>query len=178
MGIGNSSSASALFALLLDKDGASTVGKGTGAEGELLDRKREIIRKSVEFHKQLWNGTAFDALCRVGGYEIAGMTGFILGCASMKKPVVVDGFITTASALVAIKLAPAVKDYLFFGHVSNEQFHRSVLSETGSDAILQLEMRLGEGTGAALSMHIIEQALNCYHQMATFSSAKVTNRAS
>lgn len=176
MGIGNTSSASAFFALMMNVDGASTVGRGTGAQGELLERKRCIIDKAVKFHKKEWDGTSIEALKRVGGFEIAGMTGFIIGCASKRVPVVVDGFITTAAALCAVRMVPDVKDYLFFGHASNEQFHRSVLKEIGAKPILELDMRLGEGTGAALAIQIIEQSLNCYHQMATFSSAGVSNR--
>lgn len=176
MGIGNTSSASAIFSLLFNKDGISTVGKGTGADGELLERKKQIINQAVQFHRASWNGTTFDALRRVGGYEIAGMAGFIIGSAARRNPVVVDGFIATAAALCAIGIAPRVRNYLYFGHVSDEKFHQNVLHETGVKAILQLNMRLGEGTGAALSIQLIEQALNCYHEMATFSSARVSNR--
>lgn len=178
MGIGNTSSASALYALLYNKDGASTVGRGTGADGELLEKKRLIVDDAVRFHRAQWDGTPLDAIRRVGGFEIAGMTGFILGCAAKRVPVVVDGFIATSAALCAIRIASQVKQYLFFGHVSNEQFHRNVLDEIGVCPILTLDMRLGEGTGAALAIQIIEQALNCYHEMATFSSAGVSNRDS
>ena len=176
MGIGNTSSASALYALIFNKEGELTVGRGTGADNDLLALKREIITRAVKFHRENWDGSISGALERVGGFEIAGMTGFILGCALRRKPVVIDGFIATAAALCAIGIAAGVRDYLFFGHVSNEQFHQEVLSLIGTDAILHLHMRLGEGTGAALAVQIIEQALNCYHGMATFSSAGVSNR--
>ncbi len=176
MGIGNTSSASALFALLLDKDSGETVGSGTGVSGDLLDEKLRIIDKALAFHRKQWDKSPVDALKRVGGFEIAGMTGYILGCASKGIPVVIDGFIATASALCSIKMKPNIKDYLFFGHVSSEKFHKYVLKELGVSAILNLGMRLGEGTGAILAMQIIEQALNCYHNMATFSSAGVANR--
>ncbi|MDG5816017.1 nicotinate-nucleotide--dimethylbenzimidazole phosphoribosyltransferase [Chitinispirillales bacterium ANBcel5] len=174
MGIGNTSSASALYALFLTIEGASTVGMGTGAVGELLQRKRRVIDEAVSFHKQSWDGSPVDALRRVGGFEIAAMTGYILGSAQKRIPVVIDGFIATASALAAIKITPGVKDYLFFGHVSDEQFHRRVIKELDVRPILELDMRLGEGTGAVLGIEIIEQALNCYHNMATFSSAGVS----
>ncbi len=176
MGIGNTSPASALVALLLGVDGATAVGRGTGADGDLLDQKRRVIHEAVKFHHGLWDGTAVDALARVGGFEIAGMAGFILGCAERRVPVVVDGFIATAAAFAAIHHTPAVADYLFWGHVSDEQFHQTVLEKIGARPLLQLGMRLGEGTGAVLALHVIEQALNCYHNMATFSSAGVTNR--
>lgn len=175
MGIGNTSSASALYALILEKNGSDAVGAGTGATGAVLEQKRRIIDAAVQFHREQWDKTAEDALRRVGGFEIAGMTGYILGCAAKRIPVVVDGFIATAAALCAVKMNPAVVDYLFFGHVSNEQFHKTVLVEMGVTALLNLGMRLGEGTGAVLAVQIIEQALNCYHNMATFSSAGVTN---
>lgn len=178
MGIGNTSSASALFSLLFNKDGNVTVGKGTGADGEILERKKNIINQAVQFHRKSWDGTAFSALQRVGGFEIAGMAGFIIGCAAKRTPVVIDGFISSAAAHCAIGIAPKIKSYLFFGHLSDEKFHYTVLHETGVKPILQLGMRLGEGTGAALAMQIIEQAMNCYHQMATFSSARITNRDS
>jgi len=178
MGIGNTSSASALYSLLFGKSALETVGRGTGSEGELLEKKRQTLDRAISFHRANWDGTAFDALQRVGGFEIAGMTGFCLGCAKKRIPVVVDGFIATAAALCAIKIHKNVKDYLFFGHVSDEQFHAFVLKELGVRPILSLNMRLGEGTGAVLATQIIEQALTCYHQMATFSSAGVSNRDS
>jgi nicotinate-nucleotide--dimethylbenzimidazole phosphoribosyltransferase len=174
MGIGNTSSASALVALVLGVDGSTAVGRGTGAEGELLDRKRRVIHEAVKFHRLQSEGSPMEA--QVGGFEIAGMVGFIFGCAQRRIPVVVDGFIATAAALVASEDQPSVKDYLFWGHVSEEQFHRSVLEKLGARPILQLGMRLGEGTGAVLALQVIEQALNCYHLMATFSSAGVSNR--
>lgn len=178
MGIGNTSAASALLALLLDKSAVSTVGKGAGADAQLLERKQRIIAEAVRFHREQWDGSPMDALRRVGGYEIAGMMGFILGCAQRRIPVVVDGFITTSSALCAVKMVPVVKEYLFFGHASDEHFHRTILRELQVRPILELDMRLGEGTGAVLAMQIIEQALHCYHTMATFTSAGVSNRDS
>ncbi|MEW5815552.1 MAG: nicotinate-nucleotide--dimethylbenzimidazole phosphoribosyltransferase [Spirochaetota bacterium] len=175
MGIGNSSSASALFSLLLDIDPEQTVGEGTGSRGKLFEHKKSVIARSVDFHRKEWDGTAFDALRRLGGFEIAGMTGLILAAAGSRIPVVVDGFIASAAALVAIKMEKKVTEYLFFSHASGEKFHKGFLAIIGKKPILDLDMRLGEGTGAALAMQIIMQALNCYHQMATFSSAGVSN---
>lgn len=176
MGIGNTSPASALYSLLLDIDPEKTVGAGTGAAGALLDNKKKVIREAVLFHRGSWNKTTFDALQRVGGFEIAGMAGFILGSALKRVPIVVDGFIASSAALVAMKMAPHVSDYLYFAHSSAESFHSGFLSAMNISPVLQLEMRLGEGTGSALAMHIISQAVNCYNQMATFSSAGISNK--
>lgn len=176
MGIGNTSPASALYSLLLDVDSDITVGAGTGATGELFNKKKKNIRESVLFHRSTWDKSAIEALERVGGYEIAGMSGFCIGSALKRVPVVVDGFIASAAALVSIKMIPAVRDYIFFAHSSAESFHEGFLKMLGIKPILSLNMRLGEGTGSALAMQIICQAMNCYHQMATFSSAGVSDK--
>jgi nicotinate-nucleotide--dimethylbenzimidazole phosphoribosyltransferase len=174
MGIGNTSSASALFSLLLDLAPEDTVGSGTGSVGALLEKKKQVVRDAVLFHRSEWDHTAVDAMRRVGGFEMAGMTGMILGGAQSRIPVVVDGFVATASALVAMKMEPVVKDYLFFAHASAEQFHKPFLTFQGIEPILSLGMRLGEGTGSALAMQVIAQAMECYHRMATFDSAGVS----
>ncbi len=176
MGIGNTSSASALIALLIGLDGAEAVGMGTGAQGKLLEHKTEVIGKAVRMHREQTDGTPLDMLCRVGGLEIAAMAGSIIGAASTRRPVVVDGFIATSAALAATRLAPNCRDYLIFGHVSSERFHRSVLEQLGARPLLDLGMRLGEGTGAVLALQIVEQAMHCYHYMATFASAGVSNK--
>lgn len=173
MGIGNSSSASALYSMLLSLDSNLTVGIGTGSTGNLLENKKRIIKQAVTFHFKQWNGDPINALSRVGGFEIAGMTGMILGGAASRIPVVVDGFIAGAAALVAMKIDSSIKDYLYFSHASAEQFHRAFLEMYNIRPVLNLDMRLGEGTGAALAMQIICQALKCYNEMATFSSAGV-----
>lgn len=173
MGIGNSSSASALYSMLLSLDPDITVGAGTGSAGNLLENKKRTIKQAVTFHLKQWNGDPLDALRRVGGFEIAGMAGMILGGAASRIPVVVDGFIAGAAALAAMKIDTSIKDYLYFSHASAEQFHRSFLGMYNIRPVLNLDMRLGEGTGAALAMHIIYQALRCYNEMATFSSAGV-----
>jgi nicotinate-nucleotide--dimethylbenzimidazole phosphoribosyltransferase len=176
MGIGNTSSASALYSLLLDLDPEDTIGAGTGSVGALLEKKKQVVREGVLLHRKEWDHTPLQALRRVGGFEIAGMTGMILGGAQNRIPVVIDGFVATAAALVAMKMEPAVKDYLFFAHASAEHFHRPFLASQGIEPILSLEMRLGEGTGSALAMQIIAQAMECYHRMATFDSAGVSGR--
>jgi nicotinate-nucleotide--dimethylbenzimidazole phosphoribosyltransferase len=177
MGIGNSASASALYALLLSIDGKETTGAGTGATGELLAHKKKVVAEAVSLHRSQWDRSPFDALRRCGGYEIAGITGLLIGAASRRIPVVIDGFICSAAALVAIRMCPQVGGYLFFSHVSEEQFHRTFLAGEKAFPLLDLGMRLGEGTGAVLAMQIIGQALACYHEMATFSSASVSNKA-
>lgn len=176
MGIGNTSSASALYSLLLDLDPDTTIGAGTGSVGPLLEKKKRIVREGVLFHRKEWDHTPFDALRRVGGFEIAGMTGMILGGARNRVPAVVDGFVATAAALAAMRMEPAAKDYLFFAHASAEQFHKPFLASQGIDPILSLDMRLGEGTGSVLAMQVIAQAMECYHRMATFESAGVSGK--
>ncbi len=173
MGIGNSSSASALYSMLLALESDITVGAGTGATGNLLENKKRIIKQSVTFHLKQWNGDPIDALRRVGGFEIAGMAGMIFGGAASRIPVVVDGFIAGAAALVAMNVDSSIKDYLYFSHASAEQFHQTFLEMFDIKPVLNLDMRLGEGTGAALAMQIICQALRCYNEMATFSSAGI-----
>jgi len=174
MGIGNSASASALYALLLDLNADTTTGAGTGSVGDLLVHKTVTIQKALDLHRKEWDFSPFDALRRCGGLEIAMISGMILGAASGRIPVVVDGFISGVAALCAIRLKPEVRDYLFFSHVSAEKFHREFYNREGIEPVFDLEMRLGEGTGAVIAMQIIFQALNCYHEMATFSSALVS----
>jgi nicotinate-nucleotide--dimethylbenzimidazole phosphoribosyltransferase len=176
MGIGNTSSASALYSLLLDLEPDDTIGEGTGSVGVLLERKKQVVRDAVLFHRRKWDRSPLEALRRVGGFEIAGMTGMIFGGAQSRIPVVVDGFVATAAALVAMKIMPEVKDYLFFAHASAEQFHKPFLASQGIEPILSLDMRLGEGTGSVLAMEIIAQAMECYHRMATFDSAGVSGK--
>lgn len=176
MGIGNTSSASAIYSLSLGLDAATTVGAGTGSTGEFLERKIEAVQKGIDLHKDAAGNDPFKILSCVGGYEIAGMTGMILGAASNRIPVVVDGFIASSAALIAMGLEAKTKDYLFFAHASAEKFHRHFLEKEGIQPILDLDMRLGEGTGAVLALQIIEQAMACYSHMATFSSAGVSNK--
>jgi len=175
MGIGNTSSASALYSIILDADPEETVGPGTGSSGPQLERKREMVRRAVSFHKKAWNGSSFDALRRVGGFEIAGMAGMIFGASRRRIPVVVDGFVAGAAALVAMRIQPSVRPYIFFSHASGERYHGTFLAREGIRPILSLDMRLGEGTGSVLAMQIMAQAMECYHRMATFESAGVSS---
>jgi nicotinate-nucleotide--dimethylbenzimidazole phosphoribosyltransferase len=176
MGIGNTSSASAIYSLLLGLDAETTVGAGTGSSGELLERKIRAVQKGIDLHREKAGNDPLRILSRVGGYEIAGMTGMILGGASRSIPVAIDGFIASAAALIAMRLEKNTRDYLFFSHASAEKFHRNFLEKEGIRPILSLDMRLGEGTGAVLALQIIRQAMVCYSEMATFSSAGVSNK--
>ncbi len=177
MGIGNTTSASALYALLFNLEPEITVGIGTGASGDVLKRKTQVIRKAAQMHRAEWDKTPFDALCRVGGFEIAGMAGFMMGAGAASIPVVVDGFIASAAAAVAMGMTPTLKEYLVFSHQSSERFHSGYFELIGVKPVLDLGMRLGEGTGAVLAIQIIMQAMNCYNQMATFASAGVSEEA-
>jgi len=119
---------------------------------------------------------ALDVLAKVGGFEIAGLVGVILGGAARRMPVVLDGFIAGSAALVAEKLSPSVRDYLIAGHISVERGHRVLLDRLGLTPLLDLDLRLGEGTGAALAMGVIEGALAAHRQMATFAEAGVSEK--
>ncbi len=176
MGIANTTPATALYSVLLDIPVESITGRGTGIDDERLKHKIGVIKKAIEVNASR-SETPFGALAALGGYEIAGIAGFILGAASCKVPVVVDGFISSAAAVVALKLCPAVDDYLFFSHLSNEQGHRAVMQKLGARPILDLDLRLGEGTGAALSIQLIEGAVKIYNEMATFSGAHVSEKS-
>jgi len=176
MGIANTTPATALYALLLDVPIESITGRGTGIDDERLQHKIAVIRRAVEVNAVRCTN-AFTTLAALGGYEIAAITGFILGAASCRIPVVVDGFISSAGAVAALKLCPAVDDYLFFSHLSNEQGHRAVMQKLGARPILDLDLRLGEGTGAALAMQLIEGSVKIYNEMATFSAARVSEKS-
>ena len=175
MGIANTTPATALFAVLLDLPVESITGRGTGIDNEKLDHKISVIKRAIEVNGNNL-ATPLDVLSSIGGLEIAGICGLILGAASVGMPVVVDGFISSAGAVTAMKLSCKVSDYLFFSHLSNEQGHKRIMSKIGARPILDLDLRLGEGTGAALAMQVIEGAVKIYNEMATFSSARVSEK--
>jgi nicotinate-nucleotide--dimethylbenzimidazole phosphoribosyltransferase len=176
MGIGNTSSASALYSLMLGLDPEQTVGMGTGSSGPMLERKKQVIREALCLHEKAWDKSPMDALRRVGGFEIAGMTGMLFGATSHRIPVVVDGFVASAAALMAMRAQPEIRNYLFFAHASAEQYHGTFLQNHGLRPILDLGMRLGEGTGSVLAMQVLAQAMECYHRMATFEAAGVAGK--
>jgi nicotinate-nucleotide--dimethylbenzimidazole phosphoribosyltransferase len=140
-----------------------------------MQKKLSVIGKALEVNRARL-GDPLGALAAVGGLEIAGICGLILGAAACHIPVAVDGFISTAGAAVAMQMNPAVRDYLFFCHLSDEKGHRAALQKLGVEPILDLHMRLGEGTGAAMAMSLIEAAVKIYNQMATFGSAGVSEK--
>jgi nicotinate-nucleotide--dimethylbenzimidazole phosphoribosyltransferase len=175
MGIANTTPATALYSVLLKIPPETIAGRGTGIDDQRLEHKKSVIRRAIKSN-QSHCGTPIEALAALGGFEIAGIAGFILGAASVRLPVVVDGFISSAGAVAAMKLCPASSGYLFFSHLSNEQGHRPVMDALGARPILDLDLRLGEGTGAALAMHVIEGAIRIYNEMATFSSACVAGK--
>ena len=176
MGIANTTSATALFVAYLGYEPRDMTGRGTGIDDERLSHKTDIIDQALAVNRDCL-GSAAHTLAALGGYEIAGICGLVLGGAARRIPVVVDGFISTAGALAACRLCPDVADYLFFSHCSREQGHRKALADMNARPLLDLEMRLGEGTGAALAMTLIDASIKIYNGMATFSSAGVSGEA-
>ncbi|WP_260736407.1 nicotinate-nucleotide--dimethylbenzimidazole phosphoribosyltransferase [Tunturiibacter lichenicola] len=175
MGIGNTSAASAITSVLAQTPVVHVSGRGTGLDSAAYAHKLRVIEAIV--HKHFPAGTTpepLDVLRRVGGLEIAAMTGFILGAARYGIAIIADGFISTAAAAIAFSVEPRVRGYLFAGHQSEEPGHRVLLEYLDLKPILSLSMRLGEGTGAVLAMPIIESAMALYNQMATFASAGVS----
>jgi len=175
MGIGNTTPSSAILACFSGKDLNSITGRGTGLDDKGVIKKQQAIEKALEIN-QPDPSKPLDVLRKVGGLEIAALTGEILGSAARKVPVVVDGFISTAAALVAFKLNNKCKDYIFASHLSQEPGHRIMLSEIGLQPMLYLDLRLGEGTGAVLAFHLFEAAVKIIHEMATFEEAGVSNK--
>ena len=175
MGIANTTPSSALYASLIPCPVVEVTGRGTGIDDTRLQHKIKIIERSLEINAARLDDP-LSTLAAVGGLEIAGICGLILAAAGRKLPVVVDGFISTAAALVAMRLSESVIDYLFFSHCSAEAGHRTFFERLRIRPILDLNLRLGEGTGAALAMHLIEGAVKIYNEMATFDSAGVSGR--
>jgi nicotinate-nucleotide--dimethylbenzimidazole phosphoribosyltransferase len=175
MGIGNTTASSAIAAVLMQRPVALVTGRGTGIDDEQLVHKIQVIEKAIE-HNVPNPQDPLDVLMKVGGLEIAGLVGVIVAAASRRIPVVIDGFISGAAALVAVELNPLICTYLFAGHVSVEQGHRIILEKLGLSPLLDLKLRLGEGTGAVLAMSIIEAALRAHREMATFEEAGVSTR--
>lgn len=177
MGIGNTTAASAITAVLTGRPVAAVTGRGTGIDGEVLSRKIDLIQRGLARNRPD-AGDAVDVLARVGGFEIAGLTGAIVGAAARQVPVVLDGFITGAAALAAVRLCPRVAGYLIAGHRSAEPGHRILLEDLQLEPLLDLHLRLGEGTGAVLAMYLVDASLRILEEMATFASAGVSDRTS
>jgi nicotinate-nucleotide--dimethylbenzimidazole phosphoribosyltransferase len=172
MGIGNTTSAAALFSAFSGLDPLETAGRGTGLDDAGVARKVEVIRRALALHQP--HADPIDTLAALGGFEIAAITGLILGAASRRRVVMLDGFITGAAAIVARAIAPASLDYVIFSHWSAERGHLKMLEFLRARPLLFLNMRLGEGTGAALGIGLLEAAVNLYREMATFESAGVS----
>ena len=173
MGIANTTAASAIVSAILNKPVEELTGRGTGIDDSALKNKIEAIKKALEKNKPNPKD-AIDVVSKVGGFEIAGLAGVILAAASKRVPVVIDGFISTAAALIAYTLEPKVREYLIAAHCSVEKGHKAVLEYMGLKPILDLNLRLGEGTGAALAMNIIEASVKILKEMATFQEAGVS----
>jgi nicotinate-nucleotide--dimethylbenzimidazole phosphoribosyltransferase len=176
MGIGNTTSAAALFSAFSRIDVVETTGRGTGLDDAGLARKIEVIRRALALHSPDPKDP-IGVLASVGGFEIAALAGLILGAASRRHLVMLDGFITGAAAIIARALNPASLDYVVFSHCSAERGHRKMLEFLNARPLLNLEMRLGEGSGAALGIGILETAVNLYREMATFQGAGVSTSA-
>ena len=175
MGIGNTTPAAAITAVICGADAAAVTGRGTGIDDAGLAAKIATVRRALAVN-QPDGGDGLDVLAKVGGYEIGVLAGVMLGAAARQCAVVVDGFISGAAALIAWRLCPAIAGRLIAAHRSVEPGHNAALDAMGLTPLLDLEMRLGEGTGAALAMPIIEAAAQCLAEMATFAEAGVSDR--
>lgn len=175
MGIGNTSASSAITAVFTGLPVVQVTGRGTGLDDNGLNKKVKLIEEAIRINKPNPQD-AMDVLSKVGGLEIAGLAGVILGAAAHRVPVVVDGFISGAAALVAAELVPDVKPYMIASHQSVEIGHQAIWNKLGLRPLLDLGMRLGEGTGSALAFNLIEAAVRILDEMATFAEAGVSDK--
>lgn len=175
MGIGNTTPSAAIACALMNVSPEKIAGRGTGVDDEGLKRKIAVIEKSLQVNKPNAND-GLDVLLKVGGFEIGGLAGVMMGAASKNIPVMVDGFISTAAAMIAVTIAPTCKDYLIFAHHSKENGHALMLEWLNVKPLLDLDMRLGEGTGAALGISLAEAACKILNEMATFGEAGVSEK--
>ncbi|HWU83652.1 MAG TPA: nicotinate-nucleotide--dimethylbenzimidazole phosphoribosyltransferase [Methylophilaceae bacterium] len=175
MGIANTSAAAALMAVLCDLPISRCAGRGTGLDDAGLERKIAILNEALQRH-QLTANDPLKVLAAVGGFEIAMMAGAMLAAAEQKTLLLIDGFITTSALLVASRLHPNVLDYCVFSHCSGEAGHALLLAQLGAEPLLDLGLRLGEGTGAALAYPLIQAAVNFLNEMASFESAQVSGK--
>jgi nicotinate-nucleotide--dimethylbenzimidazole phosphoribosyltransferase len=175
MGIANTSSASCLMSVLCDLPIKDCVGRGTGLDDAGLAKKTEILNQAIQHHA-LNGQEAMQVLATFGGFEIAMMVGAMLGAAEQKALLLIDGFIATSALLVASKLQPNILQYCVFAHCSGEAGHKQLLDYLGAKPLLDLGMRLGEGTGAALAYPLVQAAVNFLNDMASFESAGVSEK--
>jgi nicotinate-nucleotide--dimethylbenzimidazole phosphoribosyltransferase len=175
MGIGNTTAASAITACITKMPVENVTGRGAGLDHKGFENKVKIIKKALEVNKPDAN-SPFDVLQKVGGFEIGGLSGLILAACAKKTPVLIDGFISGSAALLAYKIEPKSKDYMIAAHCSAEIGHKAILDYIGLKPLLDLNLRLGEGTGAALAIGLVEASVKILTQMATFKSANVSQR--
>ena len=175
MGIGNTTPSAAIAAVLTDIEPAKLAGRGTGVDDEGLKRKIDAIERALEVNEPDAKD-GLDVLSKVGGFEIAGLVGVILGAAANRKPVMVDGFISTAAAMIAVAIAPNAQPYLISAHRSQEYGHSQMLEWLKLKPLVDLDFRLGEGTGAALGISFAEAACKILAEMATFAEAGVSDK--
>lgn len=176
MGIGNTTASAAIISVMTGHEVEEVTGRGTGIDETRWRHKVEIIKRAIELHKPD-RDDPIDILSKIGGFEIAGIAGAILACASKKIPVVLDGVITSAGALIAAGLCRSAIDYMFASHLSVEPGHRVALEYLGLKPLLDLNLRLGEGTGACLAMNLIEAGVKILKEMASFDSAGVSKNS-
>lgn len=174
MGIGNTSSAAALMAVLCDLPVQQCVGRGTGLDDAGLQHKTAVIEQAIQLHQNI--DTPIKALSTFGGFEIAMMVGAMMAAAENKAILMIDGFIATAALLVAAKIEPAILHYCVFAHRSDESGHALLLEQLKAQPLMQLNMRLGEGTGAVMAYPLLQAAVNFLNEMASFESAKVSGK--
>jgi nicotinate-nucleotide--dimethylbenzimidazole phosphoribosyltransferase len=176
MGIGNTTSSAAIISVLTGKPPRSIAGYGTGIDDKTLAHKISVIEKGIAINKPNPKDP-IDVLAKLGGFEIGGIAGVILAGAAHRIPIVIDGFISSAAALVAVAMEPKVKNFLIASHCSAEKGHRITLEALGLSPLLDLNLRLGEGTGAALAMYLADSSIRILTEMATFDSAGVSNKS-
>jgi nicotinate-nucleotide--dimethylbenzimidazole phosphoribosyltransferase len=175
MGIGNTTPSAAIACALMNQSPEKIAGRGTGVDDDGLKRKISAITRALDVNKpNVKDG--LDVLLKVGGFEIGGLAGVMIGAASKRVPVMVDGFISTAAAMIAVTVAPQCKDYLISAHRSKEYGHQLMLEWLGIKPLLDFDLRLGEGTGAALGISVAEAACKILAEMATFAEAGVSGK--
>ena len=175
MGIGNTTASSAIAAVMTGRPVSEVTGRGTGIDDAGHARKIDVIERALIVHR-LDSTNAVEVLAKVGGLEIGGLAGLILGAAAARIPIVLDGFIAGAAALIAVGLQPRCKDYLIASHQSVERGHQAILNHLGLKPLFDLDLRLGEGTGACLGMSLVFAAIKIFTEMATFDEAGVSER--
>jgi nicotinate-nucleotide--dimethylbenzimidazole phosphoribosyltransferase len=175
MGIGNTTAASALTAALTGRPASEVTGRGTGADAEMWRRKVRVIERAID-RTRPDHDDPVEVLAQLGGFEIGALCGLAIGSAARRVAVVVDGFIATAAAALAFRLSPAVRDYMIFAHRSSEPGHAVLLESLSATPLLSLDMRLGEGTGGLMAFPLLDGAVATFTQMATFTSAGVSDR--